>query len=44
MSFRDISFAGFLCLVLAPCLWGGNFVVGSLLAADLPGIWMNLMR
>ncbi len=31
-------------LALAPILWGGNFVVGSLLAVDLPAHWVNLLR
>jgi drug/metabolite transporter (DMT)-like permease len=32
------------CLVLAPTLWGGNFVVGSVIAHDLPGPWINFIR
>ena len=32
------------CLVLAPVLWGGNFVVGSTIAHELPGIWINFLR
>ena len=31
-------------LILAPVLWGGNFIVGSLMAHDLPGLWTNLVR
>ncbi|MCB1674888.1 MAG: DMT family transporter, partial [Halioglobus sp.] len=31
-------------LILAPILWGGNFVVGSVMANDLPGHWTNFLR
>lgn len=31
-------------LVLAPTMWGGNFVVGGFIANDLPGHWINFLR
>lgn len=31
-------------LILAPLFWGGNFVVGSAIANDLPGLWTNFIR
>jgi drug/metabolite transporter (DMT)-like permease len=31
-------------LVAAPVLWGGNFLVGDMLADTLPSVWTNLMR
>lgn len=36
--------AVWVALTLAPMLWGGNFVVGSLLAVDLPGHVTNWLR
>jgi drug/metabolite transporter (DMT)-like permease len=34
----------YLLLVLATCLWGGNFVVGKALVADIPPILLALFR
>lgn len=31
-------------LVVSPVLWGGNFLVGDMLADTLPGVWANLLR
>ncbi|MEL6236008.1 MAG: DMT family transporter [Pseudomonadota bacterium] len=31
-------------LLLAPILWGGNFVVGRALGDALPGVWLNFLR
>jgi drug/metabolite transporter (DMT)-like permease len=31
-------------LALAPVLWGGNFVIGRLIAPEIPPIWLNLLR
>lgn len=44
MSFRDVPFHAILSLLIAPLLWGGNYVIGSVLTAELPGLWMNLAR
>jgi drug/metabolite transporter (DMT)-like permease len=34
----------YLLLVLATCLWGGNFVVGKVLVADIPPILLATLR
>ncbi|MEM9047791.1 MAG: DMT family transporter [Pseudomonadota bacterium] len=34
----------YLALVTAPCLWGGNFVVGRAMGEAIPGVWLNLLR
>ncbi|PHP68789.1 hypothetical protein CSC94_01980 [Zhengella mangrovi] len=31
-------------LVLAPVLWGGNFVVGRFISPDIPAFWLNFSR
>lgn len=31
-------------LVAAPVLWGGNFLVGDVLADTMPSVWANLLR
>jgi drug/metabolite transporter (DMT)-like permease len=44
MAFRSPSVPVLLCLVAAPVLWGGNFLVGDVLVSDLPGVWANFLR
>ncbi|MEL7116317.1 MAG: DMT family transporter [Pseudomonadota bacterium] len=44
MQTKSMVWTALFCLVLAPTLWGGNFVVGSFVAAELHGIWANLLR
>ena len=34
----------YLCLILAPVLWGGNFVAGQFLGSSLSGATTNLLR
>ena len=38
------SQSSMLGLVVSPVLWGGNFLVGDMLADTLPGVWANLLR
>lgn len=33
-----------LCLVLAPLLWGGNFVVAKMAVPDIHALWLNIFR
>ncbi|OAN79149.1 hypothetical protein A8B82_08420 [Sulfitobacter sp. EhC04] len=42
-AMRD-SQGSMLGLVVSPVLWGGNFLVGDMLADTLPGVWANLLR
>lgn len=44
MAFRSASVPVLLCLIVAPVLWGGNFLVGDVLVSDLPGEWANFLR
>ncbi len=41
MKDSQVSMLG---LVVSPVLWGGNFLVGDMLADTLPGVWANLLR
>jgi drug/metabolite transporter (DMT)-like permease len=43
-SLASTSTLPVLLIVLAPCLWGGNFVVGRMVGDEIPGMWLNLLR